>query len=90
MLTDCLGSHAVRMPPFIGGVSHGLELKGYFIILTYHSIYTEMNIINNGMDPAVLVTIKDVSARQGTLELYDASSNHCGALESCYTDVLNV
>lgn len=74
----------VSQPPFIGGVIHGSELKSYFIILTYHGIYTEMNIVNNGMNPVVLVTIKDVSARQGTLELYDAVT-----LEGCDTDVWN-
>lgn len=92
MLTD-LQAESLPFTLFvtlIGGVIHGFELKGYSIILTYHSIYTEMNIANNDIDPVILVTIKDVSACQGTLVLYDASSNRCGALEGCYIEVLNV
>lgn len=38
----------------------------------YHGIYVEINIVHNNSDSLILVSIKDVSAWQETLHLYES------------------
>lgn len=57
---------------------------GMFLYDCHHYIHAEINIVSGDSDSLILVSTKDVSVCQGTLELYDAPSDHCGALEGCY------
>lgn len=72
----CLDSHAVRKLSascFIWGVIQGLELKENFFqrFDCYCGICAEINLVHNDSEPVIQVPIKEVSACQGILELYD-------------------
>lgn len=48
----------------------------FFYCSDCYDIDAEMNTVSYDSDHVILVSIKDVSSCQGTLELYDAFSNY--------------
>lgn len=72
----CLDSHAVRKlsaSRFVCGVIQGLELKKKIFqrFGCYCGICAEINLVHNDSEPVIQVPIKEVSACQGILKLYD-------------------